>query len=92
VGDLKERERWDDYMQYYEEAINNTSTDYALLVCFPDDKKCAVILWVKSFGKKCRNTDIQTPEMDDKIENIELYKEMLAKNKKCSEIQSIFFY
>jgi polyphosphate kinase 2 (PPK2 family) len=28
-GDLKERERWDDYMQY-EEAINNTSTDYAL--------------------------------------------------------------
>jgi polyphosphate kinase 2 (PPK2 family) len=30
VGDLKERERWDDYMQYYEEAINNTSTDYAL--------------------------------------------------------------
>jgi polyphosphate kinase 2 (PPK2 family) len=29
-GGLKERERWDDYMQYYEEAINNTSTDYAL--------------------------------------------------------------
>jgi polyphosphate kinase 2 (PPK2 family) len=28
-GDF-ERERWDDYMQYYEEAINNTSTDYAL--------------------------------------------------------------
>jgi polyphosphate kinase 2 (PPK2 family) len=27
-GGLKERERWDDYMQY-EEAIN-TSTDYAL--------------------------------------------------------------
>jgi polyphosphate kinase 2 (PPK2 family) len=22
VGDLKERERWDDYMSYYEEAIN----------------------------------------------------------------------
>jgi hypothetical protein len=27
-------------------------------------------------------TDIQTPEMDEKIENIELYKEMLEKNKK----------
>jgi hypothetical protein len=26
------------------------------LVCnSTDDKKCAVILWVKSFGKKCRN-------------------------------------
>jgi polyphosphate kinase 2 (PPK2 family) len=66
-GDLKERERWDDYMQYYEEAINNTSTDYApWYVILPTIKKCAVILWVKSFGKKY--TDIQTPEMDDKIE------------------------
>jgi polyphosphate kinase 2 (PPK2 family) len=26
---LKERERWDDYMHYYEEAINNTSSAYA---------------------------------------------------------------
>jgi hypothetical protein len=52
-----ERERWDDYMQYYEEAINNTSTDYApWYVILPTIKKCAVILWVKSFGKKCRNT------------------------------------
>jgi hypothetical protein len=30
-----------------------------------------------------KHTDIQMPEMDEKIEkNIELYKEMLAKNKK----------
>jgi polyphosphate kinase 2 (PPK2 family) len=40
----------------YEEAIN-TSTDYApWYVILPTIKKCAVILWVKSFGKKCRNT------------------------------------
>ena len=25
VGDLKEREHWDEYMQYYEEAINKTA-------------------------------------------------------------------
>ena len=29
TGDLKERDRWDDYMKYYEEAINKTSTDFA---------------------------------------------------------------
>ena len=39
VGDLKERERWDDYMQYYEEAINNTSTDYAPWYVIPADDK-----------------------------------------------------
>jgi polyphosphate kinase 2 (PPK2 family) len=50
VGDLKERERWDD-MQYYEEAINNTSTDYAPWYVILTIKKCAVILWVKSFGR-----------------------------------------
>jgi polyphosphate kinase 2 (PPK2 family) len=38
VGDLKERERWDDYMQYYE-AINNTSTDYACWYVIPADDK-----------------------------------------------------
>jgi hypothetical protein len=43
-------------MQYYEEAINNTSTDYALVCNSADDKEMPVILWVKSFGKKCRNT------------------------------------
>jgi polyphosphate kinase 2 (PPK2 family) len=37
--DLKERERWDDYMQYYEEAINNTSTDYAPWYVIPADDK-----------------------------------------------------
>jgi polyphosphate kinase 2 (PPK2 family) len=38
-GGFEERERWDDYMQYYEEAINNTSTDYAWYVIPADDKE-----------------------------------------------------
>ena len=33
TGDLKERERWDDYMAYYEEAINNTNNRLRTLVC-----------------------------------------------------------
>jgi hypothetical protein len=92
VGDLKERERWDDYMQYYEEAINNTSTDYAWYVIPADDKEmCRYIVGKIIWEEMQKHTDIQTPEMDEKLKNIELYKEMLAKNKKCSEIQSIFF-
>jgi hypothetical protein len=30
-------------------------------------------------GRNAETTDIQTPEMDEKLKNIELYKEMLAK-------------
>jgi PPK2 family polyphosphate:nucleotide phosphotransferase len=82
VGDLKERERWDDYMQYYEEAINNTSTDYAPWYVIPADDKemCRYIVGKIIWEEMQKHTDIQTPEMDEKIEkNIELYKEMLAK-------------
>jgi polyphosphate kinase 2 (PPK2 family) len=39
TGDLKERERWDDYMKYYEEAINNTSKDHAPWFVIPADQK-----------------------------------------------------
>jgi polyphosphate kinase 2 (PPK2 family) len=41
--DLKERDRWDDYMHYYEEAINNTSSEYAPWYVVPaDDKEMAL--------------------------------------------------
>jgi len=49
--DLKERERWDDYMKYYEEAINKTSSDYAPWYIVPSDDKSvtryigAKIIW-----------------------------------------------
>jgi len=39
TGDLKEREQWDDYMNYYEEAINKTNTDYAPWYIVPADDK-----------------------------------------------------
>jgi hypothetical protein len=42
-----------------------------------------VILWVKSFGKKCRNTDIQTPEMDEKEKN-RIVQRDAGKRIKCS--------
>ena len=51
TGDLKERERWDDYMNYYEEAINKTATSYAPWYIIPADDKgvaryiVAKIIW-----------------------------------------------
>jgi polyphosphate kinase 2 (PPK2 family) len=68
-GDLKERERWDDYMQY-EEAINNTSTDYAPWYVIPADDKemCRYIVGKIIWEEMQKHTDIQTPEMDEKIE------------------------
>jgi PPK2 family polyphosphate:nucleotide phosphotransferase len=82
LGDLKERERWDDYMRYYEEAINNTSTAYAPWYVIPADDKemCRYIVGKIIWEEMQKYTDIQMPEMDEKIQdNIELYKKILAK-------------
>ena len=82
TGDLKEREHWDDYMHYYEEAINETSTEKAPWYIIPaDDKEMARYIVAKIiWGEMQKHTDIQEPEMDDKIkENIEIYKEILKK-------------
>ncbi|TDE06100.1 PPK2 family polyphosphate kinase [Flavobacterium hiemivividum] len=82
VGDLKERGRWDDYMHYYEEAINNTSTEYAPWYVIPADDKemCRYIVAKIIWEEMQKYTDIQEPKMEDKLqENIEMYKEILAK-------------
>ena len=82
VGDLKERDRWDDYMHYYEEAINNTSSEYAPWYVVPaDDKQMARYIVAKIIWEEMqKHTDIKEPEMDDTIKaNMEMYKEMLKK-------------
>ena len=82
VGDLKERDLWDDYMHCYEEAINNTSSDYAPWYVIPaDDKEMARYIVAKIIWEEMKkHTDIQEPEMDDTIKaNIEIYKKMLNK-------------
>ncbi|PZX54769.1 PPK2 family polyphosphate kinase [Algoriphagus chordae] len=82
-GDLKERERWDDYQKYYEEAINKTSKAHAPWYIIPsDNKETARLLVAKIIYEQMRKMeDIQEPQLDDKIkENIEMYKEILAKD------------
>jgi PPK2 family polyphosphate:nucleotide phosphotransferase len=80
-GDLKEREHWDEYQQYYEEAINKTSTNYAPWYVIPaDDKEMARYIVAKIIWEEMQKyTDIKEPELDDKVKaNIEMYKKELG--------------
>lgn len=82
TGDLKERERWDDYMKYYEEAINKTSTDFAPWYIIPaDDKGVARYIVAKTIWEEMQKlTDITEPDLDPKVKaNIEVYREQLKK-------------
>jgi PPK2 family polyphosphate:nucleotide phosphotransferase len=82
TGDLKEREHWDDYMKYYEEAINNTSKDHAPWFVIPsDDKEMARVIVAKIIWEEIQKlTDIKDPELDPKVKaNIAIYKEQLSK-------------
>ena len=82
TGDLKEREHWDEYMDCYEKAINNTSTTLAPWYVIPaDDKEMARYIVGKIIWEEMqKHTDIKNPEIDDKVKaNIEMYKDILAK-------------
>lgn len=79
-GDLKERDRWDDYMKYYEEAINKTSTQNAPWYIVPaDDKRMARYIVAKTIWNELEKlTDIKEPELDEKVKaNIDLYRTQL---------------
>lgn len=81
-GDLKERERWDDYMKYYEEAINKTSKPHAPWYVIPsDDKEMARYMVAKIIWEEMQKyTDIKEPELDEKVkENFAMYREQLRK-------------
>jgi PPK2 family polyphosphate:nucleotide phosphotransferase len=80
TGDLKERELWDDYMKYYEEAINKTSKSYAPWFIVPaDDKGIARYIVAKIIWEELQKlTDIKEPELEPKVKaNIDFYKEQL---------------
>jgi len=81
-GDLKEREYWDEYQEYYEEAINRTSKEHAPWYVVPaDDKEMARYIVAKIIWEEMKKyPDIKEPELDDKIKaNFEGYKEQLKK-------------
>lgn len=81
-GDLVERKRWDEYMDYYEEAINKTHTQNAPWYIIPaDDKNMARLLVAKTlYQEMLKLTDIKEPPLNDDIKkDIGMYKDLLTK-------------
>ncbi len=79
-GDLKERKLWDDYRNYYEDAINRTSTEKAPWYIIPaDDKKTARYLVSKILHDVLlKLEDVKEPQLPPDIhKNIDDYKEQL---------------
>ncbi len=82
TGDLKERERWDEYMHFYEEAINKTSSKNAPWFVVPADDKemCRYVIAKIIWEEMQKLTDVCEPELDEKVKvNLELYKSQLEK-------------
>ncbi|MEO4006635.1 MULTISPECIES: PPK2 family polyphosphate kinase [unclassified Flavobacterium] len=81
-GDLKERAHWDEYQQYYEEAINNTSKKHAPWYVVPADNKetCRYIVAKTILDELEKYTDIKEPELDPEIKkHIASYRDALQK-------------
>jgi PPK2 family polyphosphate:nucleotide phosphotransferase len=81
-GDLKERELWDEYIKYYEEAINKTSKEHAPWYIIPaDDKEMARYMVAKIILEEMQKyTDIKEPELDEKIKaNLAEFRKQLEK-------------
>lgn len=79
-SDLDERELWDDYQKYYEEAISNTSKDHAPWYVIPADNKETARYLVAKTILDClkKYEDIKEPAVDEEVlENINLYKDKL---------------
>ncbi len=78
-GDLKERALWDDYMKYYEDILNKSSTEIAPWYIIPaDDKDMARYIVAKIMWEELQKYPIKEPELTEKDKaNLELYKEQL---------------
>lgn len=79
-SDIREREYWDDYQKYYEEAINKTSTKECPWYIIPaDDKAYCRFVFAKILEEVfSKYTDVKIPELSEDIkDNLEVYKRKL---------------
>ena len=64
--DVKERQKWDEYMQAYEDAINATSTEQAPWYVIPADKKWFTRIAIsKIIVETLKSLDLKLPELSD---------------------------
>jgi PPK2 family polyphosphate:nucleotide phosphotransferase len=72
-GDLAERKRWDDYMEAFEDAINETSTKYAPWYVIPANKK-----WYRNYAigdilvRTLKELPLQYPEPAEGLDKIKI--------------------
>lgn len=67
MRDVEERAHWDEYMKYYAEAINETSTDSAPWYVIPADEKwIARALVSKIVTDHITSLDLSFPKLDEK--------------------------
>ncbi|ETN95202.1 PPK2 family polyphosphate kinase [Zhouia amylolytica] len=79
-GDLKERKLWDTYQQFYEDAINRTSTSHAPWYIIPADNKDEARLIVADilYDELKEYSDIEEPELAPEVQaSLDDYKKQL---------------
>lgn len=79
-SDIKEREYWDDYQKYYEEAINRTSTAECPWYVLPaDDKAYCRYVFAKILEEVfSKYDDIKLPKLNPEIQkDLDMYIEKL---------------
>ncbi len=71
VGDLKEREHWDEYMDAYEDAIEKTSTKWAPWFVVPANAKWYRDLVIAgAIVKALEDLDMKFPEPEENLEKV----------------------
>jgi len=83
-GDLKERKLWDDYFNYYGEAMEATSKEKAPWFVIPaDDKELARYIVLQAiYDELSKYNDIKFPELEGKVQdNLSFYRTELENEK-----------
>jgi len=79
-GDIQERDRWNDYMEAYEDMFNATSTEWAPWHIIPADAKWFARAAIADIiSDKLKSLDLRYPEVSD------THKKELLKAKKILE-------
>ncbi|NEU07262.1 polyphosphate kinase 2 family protein [Flavihumibacter sp. R14] len=81
--DIEERSHWDEYMQAYEDAINETATDFAPWYIIPADKKWFTRIAISNIiVDRLRSLNLKMPELGpDEIAKLGKTREKLMAEK-----------
>lgn len=73
LGDLKERELWDEYMKAYEDVLYKTSTDYAPWYVIPSNKKWyRNIVVAEVIVDTLNKLKLEYPKSEEDLSNVEV--------------------